>query len=292
MRPPAVAGSFYPAERGALDRTVEASFLHPLGPGGLPPPVAPRRPGLSALIVPHAGFRYSGPIAAHAFAALAADGLPDALVIVGPNHRGVGGLADLSSEDWRTPLGTLRQHAALRDALAGGIVEVDDAAHAPEHSVEVQVPFLQWLATRAERELPFVPMLMALQDETTAAEVGEALAGAIQSSGIDAVLVASSDLMHAGPNYDARPPRGQRVDAFARERDGHALKAIEAMEPAKVLDACRVHDINMCGAGPVAAVLDAAKRLGATRAELLAHATSYDIEPHHSCVGYAAFAVR
>jgi hypothetical protein len=178
------------------------------------------------------------------------------------------------------------------EALAGGIVERDDRAHDAEHSLEVQVPFLQWLAHRLEKKARIVPVLMGLQDETTAVELGEALAAGLRRAGGDAVLVASSDLMHAGPAYQVRAPRGVAVDAFVRDQDGHALQRIAALKPLDLLDEVRARDITMCGAGPVAAVLEAAKRLGATKAEVLAHATSCDVQPHHSAVGYAAVAVR
>jgi len=293
MREPAVAGAFYAAEPEALRRQVAGCFTHALGPGSMPVLArgGPRR--LKALVVPHAGLSYSGPIAAHAYAAMAADGLPEAVMVVGPAHAGAPALAALSSATaWDSPLGPLRQHEALRAALEGGIVEVADLVHADEHSVEVQVPFLRWLAEAAGEEVPFVPVLMGLQDETTAAELGEALVGAAQRTGLDVVLVASSDLMHAGPDYRIPPPRGVAVDRFAREQDARALAAIEALDPDGLLDVVRARDISMCGAGPVAAVLHAAKRLGATQAKVLAHATSHDVRPHASCVGYAAVAVR
>lgn len=292
MRRPAVAGGFYEDDPGALRAQVEGCFTHALGPGRLPAAPARGPRSLRALVVPHAGLTYSGPIAAHAYAALAGDGLPEVVVLVGPNHTGIGGLADLSSEDWLTPLGTMKQHGALRKALEGGAVQPGDAAHAGEHSLEVQLPFLQWLALRAGREVSFVPLVMGLQDETTCEEVAEAVVRGVQHTGVDALLVASSDLMHAGPSYRVAPPRGQRADHFAREQDERALQVIAALEPWKLLDEVRRRDITMCGAGPVAAVLEAARRLGATRAEVLAHATSYDVQPHHSCVGYAAVAVR
>lgn len=285
-----MAGAFYEADPGELRRQVEGCFTHALGPGQLPGEGGAR--ALKALVVPHAGLPYSGPVAAHAYAALAEDGLPEAVVVVGPNHSGVGGLADTSGEDWLTPLGRARQHERLRKALEGGIVERNDDAHAMEHSIEVQLPFLQWLAARAGRELAFVPLVMGLQDETTAEELGRVLAEAVARTGLDVLLVASSDLMHAGPTYEVRPPRGTRVDEFARAQDERALEPIQALDADHLLDAVRRHEITMCGAGPVAAVLRAARALGAAQARVLAHATSYDVEPHHSCVGYAAVAVR
>lgn len=292
MRPAAVAGAFYPADPRALRDLVAACYAHRLGPGDPPEPAPARRGRLKALVVPHAGLAYSGPVAAHAYAALASDGLPAVVLVVGPSHDGLGGLAATSGEDWATPLGTMRQHDALRTALEAGLVLRDDAAHAGEHSVEVQLPFLQDLAARAGRDLAFAPLVMGLQDETTAQEVGQAIAGAVRRTGVDAVLVASSDLMHAGPAYGLRPPPGLGVDAWAKQQDALALEAVEALDPDALLDVVRARDISMCGAGPVAAVLHAAKALGATRAEVLAHATSHDVQPHHSCVGYAAVALR
>lgn len=292
MRPPAVAGAFYEGAPDALRRQVEGCFTHRLGLGRVPE-VAPRGPRtLRALVVPHAGLAYSGPVAAHAYAALAADGWPRAIVVVGPNHAGLGGLAATSGEDWATPLGPAPQRAALRAALEerSDVILRDEAAHADEHSVEVQLPFLQVLAARARAEVSWVPVAMGLQDETTAQELGDALAAALK--GQDALLVASSDLMHAGPSYRIPVPKGLDAGAFARRQDAHALKPIEALDPDGLLDAVRLHEVSMCGAGPVAAVLHAAKALGARRAEVLAHATSFDVEPHHSAVGYAAVALR
>lgn len=295
MRPPAVAGAFYPSDPAELRSLVAGCFTHRLGPGAFPAVRVPRLGTLKALVVPHAGLAYSGPVAAHAYAALAADGLPGAVILVGPSHAGLGGLAATSGEDWFTPLGPVRQHAALRQAIeAGGVVLRDDAAHAEEHSIEVQFPFLQALAGPgpAGRDLPVVPVAMGLQDETTAQEVGQAIAEAVRATRVDALVLASSDLMHAGPNYRLRPPRGLDVHPWAMQQDAHALKAIEALDPEGLLDAVRRHEVNMCGAGPVAAVLHAARALGASQAKVLAHHTSYEVSQHHSCVGYAAVAVR
>jgi MEMO1 family protein len=293
MRAPAVAGLFYPAQAEDLARAVDACFHHRLGPGALPPVAAPGPRALRALVVPHAGLAYSGPVAAHAYAALARDGLPEAVVVVGPSHAGLGGLAATGGEDWATPLGPMAQDEALRAALEeGGIVQRDDAAHADEHSIEVQLPFLQWLAQRAGKPLPWVPVAMGLQDEDTAREVGAALVQAIGATGRDVLLVASSDLMHAGSDYRVRVPAGSTAGAFVRERDAPALQAIQALDPDRLVDEVRRRPITMCGYGPVAAVLHAAKALGAREAEVLAHATSADVQPHGSAVGYGAVALR
>jgi AmmeMemoRadiSam system protein B len=163
---------------------------------------------------------------------------------------------------------------------------VDEEAHADEHSLEVQLPFLQVLAPGDVR---FAAVAMGLQDEDTARGVGEELARAAR--GGDVVLVASSDLMHAGPDYRIPVPRGLGVDAFVRAQDEHALRCVAGLDGDKLIDAVRAQDVSMCGAGPVAAVLHAARQLGADEARLLAHATSHDVRPHRSAVGYASFAL-
>lgn len=293
MRAPAVAGLFYPEEPAELRRVVQGCYTHRLGPGKVPEVAPARRRGLHALVVPHAGLTYSGPVAAHAYAALAAEGWPEAVVLLGPSHAGLGGLGALSSADWRTPLGVASQHEGLRAALAeGGLLLEDDAAHADEHSLEVQLPFLLDLAARGGRELRFVPLVLGLQDEATAREVGAAVARAVRAAGVDAVVLASSDWMHAGPNYRVPVPRGQTVDAFVRAQDERALQPLLALDGDRLVDEVRRHEVTMCGVGPVAAAVHAARALGATRAEVLAHATSHDVQPHHSVVGYAAVALR
>jgi hypothetical protein len=290
MRAPAVAGMFYPEDAAELRAAVEAAFTHRLGPGKLPAVRAARRGALRALVAPHAGLAFSGPVAAHAYAALADDGLPQTVVLVGPSHAGLGGLGAVSTEDWATPLGALPCDAALAAALADTVLVRDEDAHAGEHSLEVQLPFLQWLAARGGHALAILPVVMGLQDEATSREVGGALARAC--AGRDVVLVASSDLMHAGRNYHIPVPRGLDAGQHVRAQDEHALRAVAAMDPDRLLDEVRRREVSMCGAGPVAAVLHAARALGAGKAEVLAHATSFDVQPHHSAVGYAAVALR
>jgi hypothetical protein len=282
---------FYPREPGALREELARCFRHRLGPGALPaasPSSGARM--LRAIIVPHAGLPFSGPVAAHAYATIAADGLPGAVVLVGPSHAGLGGLGALSAEPWRTPLGTVDVDRELLAALEGSVLRADEDAHAGEHSLEVQLPFLQGIAERASAQVRMLAVAMGLQDEDTAREVGAALGKACE--GRDALLVASTDLMHAGPNYRIPVPRGVTAGQFVRAQDEHVLPSIAALDPDRLLDQARLHGVSMCGAGPVAAVLHAARALGCTSAELLAHATSDDVEPRHSAVGYASFALR
>lgn len=237
-------------------------------------------------MVPHAGYAYSGPIAAHAYFALAQDGWPEHFVILGPNHHGVGAPLAVCPEDHLTPFGTVAYDAALGKALVGGLIESDAVAHREEHSIEVQLPFLQHLRP----EISFVPVAMTFQEWEVAKEVGATVAKALK--GKDAVIIASSDFTHVGSNYGQLPPRGTTVADFARRQDRRALDAIEKLDARGLYETVRDHNITMCGYGPVIAMLVAAKALGATEARLLKYANSAEITRDTSlAVGYGAVVV-
>jgi len=286
VRYPAVAGAFYAGNKADLVRQIEASYTHAFGPGSVPVvQKGPRR--IRGLVVPHAGYVYSGPVAAHAYAALAEDGFPAHLVILGPNHYGAGSPVALCPEDHLTPLGTATYDEAIGSKLVGGVVASDPEAHREEHSLEVQLPFLQHLSPR----VTFVPIALAFQEWDVAREVGDALAKALK--GQDAVVIASSDFTHVGPNYGQMPPRGMGVAAFAQRQDAMALEQIRRMDPRGLQDVVHEHDITMCGYGAATAMLVAAKKLGASEAQVLKYASSADITGDtRLAVGYGAVVVR
>src|SRR5688572_24681828 len=202
MRYPAVAGAFYERSSDALHRQIRESYTHPLGPGKVPRLERGAR-RLLGIVVPHAGYMYSGPVAAHAYNALAADGWRSRFVIFGPNHHGVGAPLALANHDWQTPLGTVPIDPDLFQALSKPPLEDDIRAHRDEHSIEVQLPFLQDLG----ETFRFVPICMAFQEFDLAAEVGNLVASAVH--GDDVLLIASSDFTHVGSQYFQLPPRGQ-----------------------------------------------------------------------------------
>jgi len=286
VRYPAVAGAFYAGTKEALLRQLEAAYAHPFGPGKVP--TAKKGPrAVKGLVVPHAGYMYSGPVAAHAYAALAEDGLPEHFVILGPNHHGVGAPVALCPEDHLTPLGTVPYDAKVGKHLIGGVIESDPEAHRQEHSIEVQLPFLQHLRSNA----PFVPIALAYQEWEVAKEVGEAVAKAVED--VDAVIIASSDFTHVGPNYGQMPPRGMSVSEFARQQDAMALQEIEKMDAKGLQTVVHEREITMCGFGAVSAMLVAANRLGAREAKVLKYATSADVTKDRGlAVGYGAVVVR
>jgi AmmeMemoRadiSam system protein B len=275
VRRPTQAGSFYAGDAQALKQQIESCFLHSFGPGKLPKVNAngPRR--VVGLVCPHAGYMYSGPVAANAYYELALDGKPETVVILGPNHTGYGSaLALMDKGVWRTPLGDVEVDENVARALCREtkLLDVDESAHKFEHSVEVQLPFLQYLYGNSFK---FVPVCFQLQDFESADEVGNALAEVL--SGLNAVIVASSDFTHYEPQ------------ASAERKDLAALEAVKAMDAKQFVKIIEERNVTACGYGPIAATITAAKGLLAKKATLLRYKTSGDITgDRSSVVGYAA----
>lgn len=269
-RPAAVSGVFYCADPDALRGQVEWCFRHPLGPGRLPAPWGTGR--VMVLVVPHAGLAYSGPVAAHAYLRLAGARRPGVVVVVGPDHSGAGPPSALCPEErWQGPLGDVSTHHPVKDALQKNGIPMDARGHRREHSIEVQLPFLQYMGYDG----PVVPIVMADQGVTSVEHLTCALAASL--AGHDAVLIASTDLSHYLPH--------QR----AVESDRIALEALASGEGARLLGEVRRGGITMCGVGPVAVVLDAARRLGAGRVEILRYSTSGEVSGEvGAVVGYVA----
>ncbi|TLZ73048.1 MAG: AmmeMemoRadiSam system protein B [Methanobacteriota archaeon] len=285
MRYPAVAGAFYEHSRDALLRQIRECYTHPLGPGRVPE-IRKGEHRLLGLVVPHAGYVYSGPVAAHGYAALAADGWPAAFLILGPNHHGQGAPLAITKHDWQTPLGTASIDVGLYDAVSKPPLEDDILAHRDEHSIEVQLPFLQALADPVR----FVPVCMAFQEYDLASEVGGLVADAVKGKSV--MMIASSDFTHAGVQYNQMPPRGTTAPAFAKAQDAKAIERILALDPKGFSARVAQDDISMCGYGPVTAMLTAARRLGATQAKLLKYGTSSDTSGDtRIAVGYGAIAI-
>ena len=233
MRYPAVAGAFYERSREALLRQIRECYTHPLGPGRVPQVQRAER-RIVGLVVPHAGYAYSGPIAAHSYAALAADGWPSSFVILGPNHHGAGAPLAITDHEWQTPLGSVAADEDLYHRLSKPPLEDDIRAHRDEHSIEVQLPFLQQL----HESVRFVPICMAFQEYELASEVGRLVADAV--SGADVTLIASSDFTHVGAQYNQLPTRGLTAPAFAA--DGAEPQSGTRVEPGimirSILDLC------------------------------------------------------
>jgi hypothetical protein len=275
VRLPYQAGAFYEGTAQSLKLQIENCFLNNLGPRKLPEisKAGPKR--IVGLICPHAGYMFSGPVAAHAYYQLALDGKPDIVVLFGPNHTGYGSaLATMNEGVWRTPLGDVEVDSQTANQIVheSRIVDVDESAHKEEHSIEVQLPFLQYLYGS---EFKIVPICFLMQDLASAREVGQAVAKTIM--GKNAIVIASSDMTH----YESQ--------SEAEKQDRLALKAVETMDEAKFFSIIEEHNVTACGYGPIAALISAAKILGAKEAKLLCYKTSGDvIGDYSSVVGYAA----
>jgi AmmeMemoRadiSam system protein B len=220
---------------------------------------------------------YSGPVAAHAYYNLAADGKPDVFVILGPNHTGRGsGLALMDEGIWRTPLGDVEiDTEAAKQILHGSrIIDSDDSAHLFEHSIEVQIPFLQFLYGS---DFKFVPICFLMQDLESSREVGRAVGEALSKK--NAVIIASTDMTH----YES-----QKV---AEKNDKMVIDFALKMDEAKYYSTVESYNISTCGYGPTVALITAAKILGAKNASLLCYKTSGDMTGDYSAVvGYASVA--
>ena len=271
MRYPAVAGQFYERDPSALRKQIEECYRHPIGPGGKPALAKDGPRTLKGLVVPHAGYVYSGPVAAHAYAALARDGPPPSFVILGPNHTGLGAAMALGAHDWETPLGVATYDADLGGRLLSGPITEDIIAHRHEHSIEVQLPFLQDLFGAVR----FAPVCMGLQELKSAVEVGEVVRDAIR--GTDAVVLASTDFSHYIPK------------AEAARRDRLAIDRILGSDVKGFYRTVKEEDVSMCGFGPVIAMMTA---VAPAKPEFLKYASSGDVAPMEDVVGYAAIAIR
>ncbi|MDG7016531.1 MAG: AmmeMemoRadiSam system protein B [Nitrososphaerota archaeon] len=274
VRKPAVAGSFYPAEKEELIDLIRASYLHPLGPGRLPP--APwTSDGVVACVVPHAGYVYSGPVAAHSFLHVSSQRRPELIVIVAPNHYGVGsGVSSYRGGEWETPLGRMKVDQAAAEALASstGILDFDPASHQLEHSLEVQLPFLQLIYGDS---VPFVPISISFQDLATTQTLAEGVAKLVR--GKRAVLVASSDLTHY-----------ERAEV-AKGKDTALVREMEKMDVDAFYSKLQQLEITACGFGAISTVMQAARILGFKKGELLKYASSGDTTgDNNQVVGYCS----
>ena len=265
QRHAAVAGQFYPGTQEQL-RSVLSGLI----------PAVPEKRRVMGIVAPHAGYIYSGAIAGKIYGRIA---MPATVLIIGPNHHGAGAAAALHPEgEWLTPLGSIAINPRLNALLKHSVpfVELDSSAHRFEHSLEVQVPFIQHLRPDAT----FAALCLGHGDFAAVQEIGFGVAAAIRGYGEDVLMVASSDMTH----YESADT--------ARRKDERALARVLAFDPEGLMKICRSENITMCGVIPTAAMLVASRELGATHAEVEAYGTSGDVTgDYHQVVGYAAVSV-
>ncbi len=266
VRNPAQAGSFYPAGPEALKKDVESYIIK-----------ESTKEKAIGIVAPHAGFMYSGKAAGAVYSRIK---MPDTFIIIGPNHTGMGAETSIiTGGEWAMPNGNIKINGKLAGLILAGaknIMEEDEEAQAYEHSLEVQLPFMQYF----KKKFTIVPICMKDSSIKTCRALGKAIAGSIESND-NVLIVASSDMSHYEPQETAK------------KKDRLAIDEIVKLSPEGLLNAVSVNNISMCGSGPVAVMLFAAKTLGAKKAELVIYNTSGDASgDYSSVVGYAGIVVN
>lgn len=265
LRRPAVAGQFYPDRPEALKAMVDG-FM----------PVA-KREKATAVIAPHAGYIYSGGVAGAVYSSVK---VPDDIVLIGPNHTGMGKRASVMAKgQWEVPTGAVEINEALASSVVSSsrLFSEDSLSHLAEHSLEVQLPFIM-NANRNARIVPITVMHFGYRDCKV---MGEAIAGAIKDHKKDTLIVVSSDMNH----YEA--------DKKTREKDRFAIDAILGLDAKGLLDVAGEKDISMCGVIPAAIAIVAAKCLGAKDACLVKYSTSGEVSgDYDQVVGYAGIVIK
>lgn len=289
IRYPAVAGSFYPSDEALIEMLEE--FFSDLGEEG-----SERR--ITAGVAPHAGYVFSGYTASRTYKAIFEDGLPETFVILGPNHTGLGSpIAVYPEGEWLTPLGSIEVDAEMAKAIAklSGIADLDELAHKYEHSIEVQMPFIQYLSELAGKDVRIVPITLGIQDEDVSKALGKAIFEASEELGRDVVVVASTDFMHYGPVYGYVPfrARADELPHRIKEWDFRLIRRILDFDVDSLFRELREMNHTMCGPGAVGTAIVYSRLAGALEAELLHYTTSFEVSRStEAIVGYASIVMR
>ncbi len=266
IRKPVVAGQFYPGAPDQLRSMIE----------GLVDEKAVKEEVIG-LLSPHAGYVYSGPVAG---ATISRIKFKDTFIIMGPNHTGSGKPLSIMTEGvWKTPLGEVEIDSELgkRILATSGYLQEDRLAHQYEHSIEVQLPFLQYFKS----DIKLVPIILAYASGAIYKEIGKGLARAIKESNRGVVIIASSDMTHYESQESARRKDTQAIEAMLDLNEDELLKRVQEL------------DISMCGYAPAVSLISAAKELGAGEAELVRYQTSGDTSgDYSSVVGYAGIIIK
>ncbi len=281
IRRPAVAGYFYPRNPDELINYIFTLFKK--GPGE-PKPVIKSERNIIGIVSPHAGYMYSGWIAVYGYYHVAADGLPKNIILIGPNHTGLGTAISVYPGDyWETPLGIVQVDVDLGKGIAEyhDLISLDEDAHINEHSLEVQIPFIQFLYRGFDLEYKILPITMMLQNIEAVKILGEAIYQYIKDSFNNYLIIASTDFTHYEPAESAR------------RKDKYVIDAILNCDPEALINNVYMHDVSMCGYGPVATLLYVGKLLGRCNVSLLKYGNSGDITgDYSSVVAYASFKIE
>ena len=279
-RKPYVAGQFYPEDAKELEEALKQSFLHSFGPLNLPGERGKEK--IAGAIVPHAGYVFSGPGAAHAYKELSEAEFPDTYIILGVNHNSP--ITCTSDEEWETPLGIVKPDLELIEKLKEKGINVDNDTHAKEHSIEVQLPFLQFISK--DKDLKIVPIMIA---DDRFMRWGKYIYEAIEELDKNVVIICSSDFTHYGDNYGFIPFE-DNISENMKKLDLGAIENIKAYDPEGFLDYCDKTGATICGKHAIATLIWLMKE---KKAELLTYYTSGDVlGSYDNAVGYASILFR
>ena len=272
IRTPAVAGMFYPGEKNELQKNIHDCFLHNFGSGHLPPSNSSEK--IFGIISPHAGYSYSGPIASQSYYSISSMS-PELVIIIGPNHWGIGSnIATMKDCNWETPLGLVEvdTDAAVELNSIAKSVEIDFFSHVKDHSLEVQIPFLQEVFLN---KFKILPIILIDQSFDVAEEIGNAIS--IIAKTKKTMIVGSSDFTHYEQNE------------FAHRQDKALIEPIINLDVKQFYDVLKEKKVSACGYGAIASTMIACKKLGASKGKLIKYATSGDVTGEtDSVVGYSA----
>ena len=277
LRQPAVAGAFYPDNPEILKKTIENCFLDDFGVGEIPSIGEFEGDDYPLnIMVPHAGYQYSGAIASHGYCRLVQNGFPEVFIILSPNHTGYGREISVFNEgEWITPLGSVQIDDEFAEAIIShsDIASADFTAHRYEHSIEVQLPFLQYFSDNFK----IVPITMGSQSFTATNDLAKAIFEAANDLNKSYCVIASTDLSHFNNQEKANTV------------DGFVLEDIEEMNEFKLFEEVIQYNITMCGYGPVMTTIALSKMSNKSNCEILAYKTSGDVTGDlSSVVGYAS----
>ncbi len=271
IRTPAVSGTFYSDQKNQLNQEIKNCFSNEFGPKDRLPVTDSKK--VYGILSPHAGYAYSGPVAAQSYHAISKKKY-DLAIIIGPNHWGIGvDIATLKDCIWQTPLGDIEVDSkAVKDiVMYDEIIEVDFDSHTKDHSLEVQIPMLQSIY----QDIKILPILLKDQDKDTAEKIGNAVAKVASKK--KAIIVGSSDLTHYEPNQ------------YAHGQDLALLETVKELDVEEFYSVLHKKGVSACGYGAIAATMTACKKLGATKGQILQYATSGDITgDKSSVVGYGS----
>lgn len=286
-RKPIVAGMFYESGFDGLDKQINACFNSKSGPGDLP--VKKREKNIFGIIAPHAGYQFSGPCAAWAYKEIAESKFADVYIMLGLSHSGCRSCVSL--EDWETPFGTIRVDKEFnRVLMANSGLKQDEGAHSQEHSIEVQLPFLQFANKDYLDKLKIAPVIIS--GDIDCKDIARAIAKTVKQTMRKAVIIASSDFTHFGLNYGYFP-FSDNIKENMYSLDKKAIEYIKKLDSARFLYHIEKTGATICGKMPIAAMIETTKLLGAKKACLLHYYTSGDIiSDYSSAVGYAAIVVE